>query len=209
MRFLHPNRSRRAIAAVELALLAPVLFTLLVGLWEVGRVIMIQNLLSNAARDGARLAASGAYFSSDNHISPTPPNPTVTLLAPSKNIDYELQKKVLLNLQLAGVNTTGTSVTVTNTGSSASPKTWSSTYSQGGTGSGSGYDPTAVADQLDALSITVNLPYQNVGWSPLGWFFSSGTMLSGSANWSSIRDIPLSISTIIPSQPLQPTDPLP
>lgn len=40
-------------------MLLPILVTLLLGIWEVGRMIEIQQILSNAAREGARQAATG------------------------------------------------------------------------------------------------------------------------------------------------------
>src|SRR5262249_32800740 len=55
----YQSRSRRGVAAVEFAFLLPVILTLLVGIWEVGRMIQIQQTLYNAAREGARQAASG------------------------------------------------------------------------------------------------------------------------------------------------------
>ena len=50
---------RRGAAAVELAATLPVLLILLLGIWEVGRFAHVNQLLSNAAREGARLAATG------------------------------------------------------------------------------------------------------------------------------------------------------
>jgi Flp pilus assembly protein TadG len=196
MRLVVPVRSRSGVAAVEMALLAPVLLSSLLGLWEVGRCVMIQNTLDNAAREGSRLAASGAYFASNNR--------TATLATPSTNSDYEIQKKVLLWLQAAGVPTTGASVTVAN-----NTQGWSYTYSQSGTGTGTGSDPTAAASQLDQLSITVTLPYQNVSWSPTAMFIDSQATLTATASWYSMVNIPLTVSATIPSKPLQAGDPVP
>jgi Flp pilus assembly protein TadG len=50
-----PN-DRRGSAVVEFAVIAPFLILLLFGMIDVGRAIMVQNLLTNAARDGARAA---------------------------------------------------------------------------------------------------------------------------------------------------------
>ncbi len=56
-----PAAPRRGVAAVEFAVTAPLLFLLVFGMIEVGRGLMVQQLLSNAARDGARSAIlSGA-----------------------------------------------------------------------------------------------------------------------------------------------------
>jgi Flp pilus assembly protein TadG len=52
------------VAAVELALLLPVVFGLLLGLWEVGRLIEVQQQLTNAAREAARQATTGQFTNS-------------------------------------------------------------------------------------------------------------------------------------------------
>ena len=46
-------------AAVELAVVAPLVVGLLVGLLEVGQVVKVNQILSNAAREGARAASTG------------------------------------------------------------------------------------------------------------------------------------------------------
>ena len=57
-----PLRGQRtAAAAVEFALLSPLLVSLLLGLWELGRAIQVAQIVSNAAREGARQAASAKY----------------------------------------------------------------------------------------------------------------------------------------------------
>lgn len=56
------SRLRRSgTAAVEFALVLPLFLSLLLGAWEVGRMIEVQQILNNAARDGARQAASGNW----------------------------------------------------------------------------------------------------------------------------------------------------
>jgi Flp pilus assembly protein TadG len=53
-------RKRRGVAAVELGFVLPFIMTLLLGLWEVGRLVEMQQILSNAAREGARQASIGS-----------------------------------------------------------------------------------------------------------------------------------------------------
>jgi Flp pilus assembly protein TadG len=48
---------RRGQALVEFALIFPVLVLLLLGIFEVGRLVFAYNTLGNAAREGARVAA--------------------------------------------------------------------------------------------------------------------------------------------------------
>lgn len=50
------RRRRLGAAAVELAVTAPILFVMVFGMLEGGRALMVQHLLVNAARDGARAA---------------------------------------------------------------------------------------------------------------------------------------------------------
>jgi Flp pilus assembly protein TadG len=47
--------SRRGTAIVEFAIVAPVFLTLIVGTIEVGRAIVVVQLLTNASREGARV----------------------------------------------------------------------------------------------------------------------------------------------------------
>lgn len=58
-----PNR-RRATAAVELALTLPLIVSLLAGLYESARIIEVGQILTNAAREGARQAGTGQYTNS-------------------------------------------------------------------------------------------------------------------------------------------------
>ena len=46
--------ARRGAAIVEFALIAPVFFALILGIIEFGRMLMVEQILINAAREGAR-----------------------------------------------------------------------------------------------------------------------------------------------------------
>ncbi len=59
IQLIHRRQGRRAVAAVEFAAVLPLILTLLLGIWEVGRLIEIQQFLHNATREGARQAATG------------------------------------------------------------------------------------------------------------------------------------------------------
>jgi Flp pilus assembly protein TadG len=62
---IHRRQGRTAVAAVEFAVILPVILTLLLGIWEVGRMIEIQQILYNAAREGGRQAATGQLTNSE------------------------------------------------------------------------------------------------------------------------------------------------
>jgi Flp pilus assembly protein TadG len=89
-RSIHRPERRAGAAAVEFAFTAPLLLVLLIGLWEVGRMVEAQQVLDNAAREGARQGSTGQR--------------SLT----------EVQNTVTNYLSAAGFSTTGVSVTVTN-----------------------------------------------------------------------------------------------
>jgi Flp pilus assembly protein TadG len=53
------SNERRGAVAVEAAVAMTVLVILMLGLWEVGRLVHVNQVLVNSAREGARLAAGG------------------------------------------------------------------------------------------------------------------------------------------------------
>ncbi|MGL6096627.1 MAG: TadE/TadG family type IV pilus assembly protein [Fimbriiglobus sp.] len=62
------NRDRRfsGAAAVEFALvLIFILIPVILGVWDVGRLILVQQIVANSAREGARLAAQGYTVKED------------------------------------------------------------------------------------------------------------------------------------------------
>lgn len=52
----HRIRNRNGVAAVEFALVVPLFLLLVFGIIEFGRALMVQQVLVNASREGARLA---------------------------------------------------------------------------------------------------------------------------------------------------------
>jgi Flp pilus assembly protein TadG len=67
-----PNRlaggargARRGVSAVEFALVAPILATLMLGMLEIGRGLMVKEILSDAAQKACRTAALAGKANSD------------------------------------------------------------------------------------------------------------------------------------------------
>ena len=81
---------RRGVAAVEMAVVLPLIMILLLGTWEVGRMLEVNNILDNAVREGGRQASSG-YFSA-----------------------AECQQVVIDYVKAAGLNASNVTVTVDN-----------------------------------------------------------------------------------------------
>ena len=59
------ERTRRGAATVEMAVILPVFVTIMLGMIEVGRGLMVGQLMTNAAREGARLAVINGTTNSD------------------------------------------------------------------------------------------------------------------------------------------------
>lgn len=53
------DRRSRGAMAVEAAVCLPIIVTMMLGMWEVGRIAQMSRTLKDAAREGARVAAGG------------------------------------------------------------------------------------------------------------------------------------------------------
>ena len=62
--FLTASR-RRGASLVEFAIVAPIFFMLVLGIFEFGRAMMVQSLLANASQQGARAGALVGAQTSD------------------------------------------------------------------------------------------------------------------------------------------------
>jgi Flp pilus assembly protein TadG len=168
-----------------MAFALPLLLLLLVGIWEVGRMVEAQQILSSAAREGGRQAATGQR-------------------------DYD----EITSMILAQLNANGIQTTTTEGGSDVNVKVGirNLTTDDGGSaaaGESANYNPQD-ATQLDKLEVTVELPYANVKWAFIDrWFFSepdSGSSATADnivarAVWTSMKDLPIEVDTTIPQKP--------
>lgn len=179
---------RPGVAAVEFAVCLPLLLLILFGLWEVGRMTEVQQVMWNAAREGARDASMGqadlatvagyvrVYLQSSEpgafgqgHAT-TMQAPVVTL--PANTYGYTCwdttANKELFTLTFK--DCTATSVT----------------------------DPTGMA-QLDRYEIGIQVPYASVGWLPVA-YVTGKTRLTVAVNWASMVDSPFTLPPSLPAQ---------
>lgn len=124
------RKKRLGVAAVEFAVVAPLFFLLLLGMIEIGRMVMVQQVITNASREGARIAvldgttttdvmnAVGTYLSSGGvrnatvTIAPDPPSQagydepvTVTVRVPFSQVSWLPTPMFLGGVELAAVTT--------------------------------------------------------------------------------------------------------
>jgi hypothetical protein len=181
---------RRAVAAVELAFLVSyILFPLMLGLWQVGRIIQVKQIMDNAAREGARLAAQAQVI---------PPVGGFTLVTSAPPGQPNVQDTVREYLAAAGVvdGTTYSDVTVTFTFIDSFPPatTWTTPpYSP--------YPPSTPYQPWMGIkgmrfTVTVTLPINDINWTP---FDLSGQNLTSTVTWCILTDDPFTINTTIPA----------
>ncbi|MFO0953825.1 MAG: TadE/TadG family type IV pilus assembly protein [Isosphaeraceae bacterium] len=151
-----PRRARAGLAAVEFAICLPLLITILLGVWDYGRLVTAKQIVVNAAREGCRQASSG------------------------QKTTTQVKQAALNYLKLSGLSTTGVTVTATNLASGAPSN-----------------DPSQ-ASQLDQLQVVVTMPSSNARLIILNSLLGPSS-LSATCTWLSMKDIPLSVSSTIPT----------
>ncbi len=167
---LRRQQPRRGTAAVEFACLAPLLLTCLLGLWQVGHAAQVMQLMDNAAREGARLAAQGQIINqvgafTQIHASSGLPNVQDTVR------EYLVSSGAITSSQAADVQVTFQFLDgdLTRT------------------------DPYQGL-QGERFQVTVTLPTQDVNWTPIP---VSGN-LTASTVWVILTDTPFTVNTTVP-----------
>jgi Flp pilus assembly protein TadG len=198
------HQSRRAMAVVEAALVLPLLFILLFGVWETSRMIEVSQAVSNSAREGARQASAGqpasnvglaggqTAYSTQNYVAYYLMN--ANLPAPVKRPFY---------VKVTNMTQTGTPSCTVQCLYSAPPN-GNLPYNLSITlyGAAPSVDPVLSAARNDILAVKVTYPFDESRWSPVNTYVFFGNWdLSDTAYWPCMIDVPVSINATIPSQP--------
>jgi Flp pilus assembly protein TadG len=179
---------RRGTAVVEAAFCLPVIVLFMLGMWEVGRIVEVSNVMWNGAREAARDASTGG----DNlqtvatnligYLQAAEPTafrqgdattlqaPTITL--PSNTTGYTCWDTTA-NVEL---------FTITFTDVTAPAVT----------------DPTKMS-RLDVYQIGIQVPYSTAGWTaaPL---ITGENRFSVTVTWACMVDSPFTITGSLPAQ---------
>ncbi len=221
-----PVGRRRGVAAVEFAVVSLFLVPLLIGLWEVGRLVEVQQYLNNAAREAGRQAsthdqtvtgvqntiinycamngvtvyASDITFTNLDAPCPYQTNGTGNYLSTGSGTKLYIQS-----------DANGTYVTDPKNGNA---KVYVSVDSING--NVSAQNSTAYsnlvsnnkitsdqnpqdAHQLDRLRVSVNIPFNRVRWILLNQITPTQTLYA-TVQWRSMKDQPLTVNTNLPLQ---------
>jgi len=125
------RKKRRGVAVVEFAVVAPVFILLVFGMIEYGRMVMVQQVITNASREGARRGVlDGAQFA-------------------------DVENAVDNYLTAAQIDTANVVIDV---------------------------NPNPPSSQAAGLpvTITVSVPYDDVGWLPSPMYLGGKTMTATS-----------------------------
>jgi Flp pilus assembly protein TadG len=178
------SQARRGAAAVEFAFVTMfVLFPIIMGVWEVGRLILVQQIVANSAREGARLAAQGRTINATGS-----PTEISTSIAPASNPTGlpNIKAAVMQSLNGAGLtNLRWNDVDVTFTYISSPPNA-NPTATQPSQG---------VKDQRFTVKVSIN--YDNkVRWVNFG--IVTASKVEFVAEWRILVDDPFKVNDTMP-----------
>ncbi len=179
---------RHGTAAMEFALCLPLLTTLMLGLWEIGRVTEVQQVMWNAGREAARDASLG-----QDNLSTVASKLLTYLQAaeptafPSGHSTSLIAPVITLPANTTGYtywdNTTNQELfTITFTDATAPTIT----------------SPTGMS-QLDRFELGVSVPYASIGWTPVAQV-TGMTRLYVAVDWVCMIDSPFQITPYLPAQ---------
>ena len=182
------KRRRHGAAAAEMALCLPLLMVILTGLFQIGRIVQIQQVLWNSAREAARDASLG-----DDNLS-TVASSLLSYLQAADSVAFG-----------SGHSTSMISPVITLPANAQGYTCWDNTanrelftyYFLDSTNT-SVTDPTGMS-QLDTFQLAVQVPYNTVAFTsavPI----SGATRLAVKVNWVAMVDSPFSITPSLPAQ---------
>lgn len=167
---------REGLAAVELAVVSPLLVLLLMGTWELGRLVQVYQILNSAVREGARIAAQGQIINLKGSYT------QISVNTGSPNV-YEAVENTL---KAAGINTAAfdtSKVTFTFLSDTGTPVASPTQPWQGLKG--------------QRFRITATLPYSSFRWTTLNLL--NVTQIQVSFDWACLVDDPFNVDTNLPS----------
>lgn len=170
------GQRRRGVAALEFAAVLPLLLLLLVGIWELGRIIHVQISLNNAARDGARLGAQA------NIVATTGAYTQIKFNTGSPNINDTIRAYL-------------TAAGITNHNGLVIEFQFVETAAGGASTASTTADPYLGAKN-QRFRVRISIPYANVRWTTLTLI--NPTTLTAEAYWQCLVDDPFTVNTTLP-----------
>jgi Flp pilus assembly protein TadG len=188
IRFLRTSRARQGVAAVEFGVCAPLLFFLVVGLWEVGRITEVQGVLWNSAREAARDASLG-----ESNLQAVASN-LLTYLQSAEPSAFGKGHTTSFRSPVVTLPTGATGYTCWD--DTKNRELFTITFQDLTTTTVT--DPTGMR-QLDRYQLGVQVPYASFGWVPVAQITGT-TRIHVAVDWVSMVDSPFQITPSLPAQ---------
>lgn len=181
-RWQTPHRS--GAAAVEFVfVLSFVLVPVMFGVWEVGRLVLVQQIVANSTREGARLAAQARTINQSGA-----PTQIVREIAPAMNTQNapNVKAAVMQSLHGAGLkNLLWNDVIVDFQFLDFPP------------GASAGAQDPFQGVKNQRFSVSVSIPFEKVRWINIG--FLSPATVRYRAEWRIMVDDPFSVNINMPN----------
>jgi hypothetical protein len=189
MKWKPASRTARAgSAAVEFAVCLPLMCLILTGLWEVGRITEVSEVMWNSAREAARDASLGE----DNLQTVT--NNLLIYLQSAEPTAFGKGHSTSLIAPVISLPANSHGYTCWDNTAGRELFTMSFTdVTQPGAS-----DPTAMS-QLDVYQIGVSVPYDSIRLSPAARV-TTMPRLAVTVCWASMVDAPFSITPTLPAE---------
>jgi Flp pilus assembly protein TadG len=178
--------ARSGVAALELAICLPFFVFAILGVWEVGRFLEVQQTLDNSTREGGRQASTGKKTN-------------------AQVVDSVYQNLVGANQFIpAGATVSSADVLsgpdIVRTYTVKKTDNTTFTFTVGVQNITGARDATA-ALQLDVFRVTISYPADAIRWLSVGRYVANGTSLSAKSEWCAMADVPLTVTSSIPTKP--------
>lgn len=183
------KRDRGGVAAVEFAVCLPLMLSILLGLWEIGRMVEIEQIMYNCARESAR----DASMAQDN-LQTIAGKALVYLQSAEPQAFAQGHSTTIAAASSSLVPTNGSGYTCKD--SVTGKELFTITFTDLTTTTAT--DPTG-ANKLDNYQLGIQVPYSSVQISPL-FEATSSARLYANVNWLCMKDTPFQVSPVLPAQ---------
>jgi Flp pilus assembly protein TadG len=173
---------------VEFALILPLIVWILFGLWEVGRITEVEEVMTNSAREAGRDASLG-----QEDLKTVATNLATYLQAAEPSAFAQGHAtNMIAPVVTMPANTTGYTCWDTVANRELFTITFTDLTHTSVT------EPTGMS-QLDIFRVGVQVPYTNVGWLPTP-YLTGLTRLNSSVTWTAMVDSPFTIAPSLPAE---------
>ena len=173
---LKRSRTRDGVAALEVAIItAFFLVPLMIGVWEVGRMVQVQQIVSNSARQGARMAAQGFTLDSQGNLTQVTASGSYPDVYDA--VYQYLYAAGLTNLQKGDVTVQFKFLAPRSDGTTPT-------------------DPY-LGEKGEPFSVTVTVPWNKVQWVNLG--LVNPTNITYTVYWQMLMDAPFTVNDTLPT----------